>query len=158
MKDTPARRPIERRPVGAKEFAHYLKNPGNPQAERRFALHVLSRHPGDVWATSTMALHEETDAGFEKKIRLAIKTGLRAMTARLIPGDDIVIQGDREGESTLMAMRLYANHLALRGRVEDAREILRIMLEVDPSDTVEAIPMLERKGIVVGAGMDARMN
>lgn len=159
MKTNSASRPTDGRiRVDGREFAHYQENPGSPDAEQRFALHVLSRYPGDVWAATTMALHEKTDAGLEKKIRLAIRIGLRLMTARLVPGEDVVVRGDPEGEATLMAMRHYADHLALRGRAEAAQDMLKMMLELDPDDTVEAIPTLEGRGVVVGSGMAARMN
>ncbi len=151
----PARR---RRPVDSAEFALYRGSPGDPKAEKRFANHVLSRYPGDVWALSTLALQAPGDKEFEAQIRNAIRIGLTGLADRVNFGESVVVVGDAPAEATLQALLLYANHLVIRGRADEATGTLRIMLDLDPSDGAGAIPMMERQGIVIAAGASSRIN
>ena len=150
--------PARRRPVDSAEFALYRSSPGDPKAEKRFADHVLSRYPGDVWALSTLALLAPSDKEFEAQIRNAIRIGLTGLADRVNSGESVVAAGDAPAEATLQALLLHANHLAIRGRTDEATETLRIMLDLDPSDAAGAIPMMERQGIVIAAETSPRMN
>jgi hypothetical protein len=152
-------KPTERlRPVDNAEFARYRSSPGDRKAEKRFADHILSRYPGDVWALSTLALQAPDDREFELQIRHAIRLGLSGLAKRVESGESVVVLGDAPAEATLQALLLYANHLAIRGRADEATGVLRTMLDLDPSDYAGAIPMMAGKGIVVAQEASPRMN
>ncbi len=152
-------KPTERlRPVDSAEFARYRSSPGDRKAEKRFANHILSRYPGDVWALSALALQAPGDKEFEAEIRHAIRIGLTGLAKRVKSGESVVVLGDAPAEATLKALFLYANHLAIRGRTDEATGVLRTMLDLDPSDYAGAIPMMEGKGIVVAPEASPRMN
>ncbi|MEJ1979013.1 MAG: hypothetical protein WDN49_25730 [Acetobacteraceae bacterium] len=107
---------------------------------------------------STLALQAPGDKEFEAQIRNAIRIGLTGLADRVNFGESVVVVGDAPAEATLQALLLYANHLVIRGRADEATGTLRIMLDLDPSDGAGAIPMMERQGIVIAAGASSRIN
>jgi len=55
-------------------------------------------------------------------------------------------------------MLTYGSHLAIRGRHEDARNVLATMLEIDNDDTVGAIAYFKEKGVIVSDSNIATFN
>ena len=141
----PPARPV----IDAAELALYRNSPGSPQAELRFVRCVLASYPKDVWALSTLAIYAKTDREFERQVRAAIRIGLLAIEERVSAGEKLTAATDPHSEVTLRAMLTYGSHLAIRGRHEEARNLLATMLEIDNDDTVGAVAYFEEKGIVV---------
>jgi hypothetical protein len=96
--------PPARPRIDAAELALYRNAPGAPEAELRFVRCVLARHPQDVWALSTLAMHAKTEREFERQTRAAIRIGLLAMEARVSAGEEFTVATDPYSEATLMAM------------------------------------------------------
>jgi hypothetical protein len=141
--------PPARPSIDPAELALYRNAPGSPEAELRFVRCVLARYPKDVWALSTLATHAKTDHEFERQVRAAIRIGLLAMEARVFAGEEFSVATDPYSAVTLRAMLTYGSHLAIRGRHDDARNVLATMLEIDNDDTVGAVAYFEEKGIVL---------
>ena len=145
------------RQVSGAELALYRAYPGDPTVEVRFAHHVLSCYPDDVWALTALAKHTPDDATFERQIRHAVKVGLHGLLARTGAGEEIT-SDDYHAEATLIAMVVYGSHLALRGRLDEATTLLKTMLDLDPNDAVGAIAMMERQGVIHPAPQQRRVN
>lgn len=107
---------------------------------------VLARYPKDVWALSTPAMHAKTDREFERQVRVAIGIGLLAMEAHVSAGEELAVATDSYSEATLRAMLTYGSHLAIRGRHEDARDVLATMLKIGNDNTVGAIVYFKERG------------
>ncbi len=141
------------RRVDGAELARFRDDPSDAAVALRFARHVLSRYPEDVWALSELAQHAREDADFEQQIRRAIKLGLIAIQARMTEGSIVFVRQDTAAEATLMAMLLYGSFLARRGRESEAQKVLETMLDLDESDTVGAVAVLENRGVRTNRGM-----
>ena len=87
-----------------------------------------------------------------------MKLGLIAIQARITEGSIVIVRQDAAAEATLMAMLLYGSFLARRGREMRAQEVLETMLNLDESDTVSAVAVLERHGIRTDRGVSLKLN
>lgn len=133
------------------ELRRFRKNPRNLRTQLRFGRHLLDRVPASMVARLLLGHASDDLADRLEYLAEGVEIGMERWSRELRRPRETDWVGQLPHNLFVVLTSAYADQLGASGRHEEAAELLKFLLQLDPDDRIGAVACAQTRGVAAGA-------